>query len=118
MRGYATIYLGMQYAVLHLTLTGQYAAARALLGLMTLDTAVFLCFGPSPSPVGLVSQAVLWRFRGPSVPSLPYKFIWLLYIISSLDVLTCSDGQKACAGGQAAMMASVVNTLLIALLRF
>jgi glutaredoxin len=52
----------------------------ALVYLLLLDWVLFIVLGPVPAPLGTLCLALVWRFRGPAVPAVPYKVRQAAYV--------------------------------------
>ena len=67
----------------------------------------------------LLATALVWTRRGPVVPAIPYKVVFVAYIIALLRVSQADDG----AGGgttavRATAVAGIINSGMLAALRF
>lgn len=61
--------------------SSSYAFIQVAISFLLLDLVGILLFGPSPfSFSGIVSTYFGWKYKGNTTSSLPYKFVWLIYV--------------------------------------
>jgi len=61
-------------------------AVRALCWPLLVDLALF-CLSANASPLALACTAAVWTRRGPVVPAIPYKVVFIFYIISVVRII-------------------------------
>jgi glutaredoxin len=47
---------------------------------LVFDWVVFIALGPVPAPLGTLCLLIVWKFRGPAVPAVPYKIRQFGYV--------------------------------------
>jgi glutaredoxin len=82
---------------------------------LVFDWLVFIILGPVPAPLGTLCLAVVWKFRGPAVPAVPYKIRQFFYVNLVNGMIL--DGRLNDAE-RAVLFAHIINSSLIAFFRF
>lgn len=80
---------------------------------LALDLVLF-CASGNLSPMALAATALIWTRRGPVVPAIPYKAVFVSYILTLLGLAA----EKERARVRAALIACIVNSAMLAVLRF
>jgi glutaredoxin len=105
-------------------------AAMILAFFLALDMTLFVLFGPTPlSPMGDLATWIVWDWRGEPVPAVPYKVVFVAYIVMLVRILSqCglwqehSGGVVECAehenNWQGSIVAAITNSALLAAFRF
>jgi glutaredoxin-related protein len=94
-------------------------AAKVLMIIFFIDLAALVVVGPYPiSPSGLLSALVMWKYKGNIVSALPYKYIWITYLVALIPVYitleTKSDNQLVLIE----LISFIVNSASLAVFRF
>ncbi len=86
------------------------------------DLCALIIFGPAPlSITGTLSQYFLWRVRGNATSTLPYKFIFGVYLFVLIRLILKRDDttdNKFGTLAQASVLGLVLNSALLAAFRF
>lgn len=91
-------------------------AYAVLLWYFFLDLLLYIVFGPVPwSPLGCLTNLVCWRVRGNSITTIPYKVVFLAYVVTF--------AQEIFGGGLESMKLGIwtgylVNSAALAVFRF
>jgi hypothetical protein len=92
--------------------------------LIAIDMTVFTLAGPTPlAPMSTLVIVLAWRFRGPSVTSIPYKaVIGVVYVAALAPVLACGARAEGCdelvENSRVRVAGLITNSALLAVLRF
>jgi glutaredoxin len=95
--------------------------AKALLAAFLVDLALLVVHGPTPfSPSGAISTYFGWRVRGNATSSVPYKVVFLAYIIGLLPYLLRPYTSESArySGISNAMIALITNSTILVVFRF
>ena len=87
---------------------------RAVAGVLCVDVALFT-LSSNISPVALSCTSLLWTRRGPVVPAIPYKVVFVTYI---LWLLSAVSGNMSTGQLRAAAAGSALNSAFLGVLRF
>eukprot|EP00948_MAST-09A_sp_MAST-9A-sp1_P001093 g1093.t1 len=93
----------------------------AFLFYFILDSTLFICFGPTMSPFGLIATFFIWRYKGNGVPGIPYKVVFGIYIYGIMRQALCMFDRQckdSYAVNQGLMIANIVNSTMLVFLRF
>ena len=97
--------------------TDSYRFIQVALSILLLDILAILLFGPSPfSFSGVVSTYFGWKYKGNSTSSLPYKFVWLIYVISLSPYLL--ENSITSNASIATITSTLVNSVVLVVFRF
>jgi len=108
--------LGVQLLLVGIGTSGANAAADVLALYFLLELSLYVLLGPAPfCPLGCVVAYFLWRYRGNSVTTIPYKFIFIVYIVSIVESLASGKRARDC---RSMMISGLINSSLLAVLRF
>merc|ERR1711937_329034 len=83
--------------------------------LLIFDWVVFIALGPVPAPLGTLCLALVWKFRGPAVPGVPYKLPQIGYVLAFYGI--ASDLQFTLLE-KGVLSVHVANSSFIAFFRF
>lgn len=106
--------------------TGGISVAIVLAALLGLDISLYILFGATPmSPIGNLSKLVVWNFRGNAILNLPYKIVFVIYVIAIANMvvplLTADDAltewKSRAASNRAQLISGIVNSSMLAMLR-
>eukprot|EP00756_Hemistasia_phaeocysticola_P025300 Hpha_TRINITY_DN15998_c0_g2::TRINITY_DN15998_c0_g2_i1::g.73012::m.73012 len=90
-------------------------AAKVMLWVVLVDCILWTLWGASPfSPLGTFFTWALWKHRGESAISIPYKVIFIIYAVE-LGRNLIGDGEPP---GKGTLITFTVNSALLAVLRF
>jgi glutaredoxin-related protein len=85
--------------------------------LLVADLAAIVLHGLSPFSIsGTICTYLFWNYRGNISSSLPYKFVFAIYIAVLIPLIGSSSSTKA--AGIATLTSLLVNSSLLAVLRF
>lgn len=97
--------------------------AVVLLWVVVVDMLIFTLTGPTPiAPISTLVTLIVWRFRGQSTSSIPYKLvIGVFYSLALLPTITCVFGSKNCKAelqsSRLILAGLISNSVLLAILR-
>jgi glutaredoxin 3 len=96
--------------------------------ILCVDLTLYVCFGATPlTLVGNFSTKLVWNFKGDAVPSIPYKVVFVVYIIVLARLLiTCNNEYENAlicwtnntVEYRAELISGVVNSGSLAIFRF
>jgi len=78
------------------------------------DCLVFIFAGPIPSPLGMISQFLMWRRRGEHISAVPYKIVSFVSVVALLPVIFSGTQDDI----DASSIVIVFNQFLITVFRF
>mmetsp|Transcript_46370 Transcript_46370/g.63134 ORF Transcript_46370/g.63134 Transcript_46370/m.63134 type:complete len:263 (-) Transcript_46370:429-1217(-) len=81
---------------------------------LALDLILFIVSG-NLSPIALASTALLWRRRGPVVPAIPYKVVFIFYLVALSRVIVRAASITEL---RSALIGGITNSAMLAALRF
>lgn len=96
-------------------------------GVLCVDLSLYVCFGATPLTVfGNISKWLVWNVKGDAVPAIPYKVVFLVYVLAlGRMLLTCTayDNSLLCWQNnteeyRGALIGGVVNSGALAVFRF
>jgi glutaredoxin-related protein len=114
-----TIILALCLMIVPFAETGNssYQFIQVALSLLLIDILGILLIGPSPfSLSGVLSTYLGWKYKGNSTSSLPYKFVWLIYVISLSPYLF--ENSITSNASIATMTSTLVNSVVLVVFRF
>lgn len=93
-----------------------------------IDISLFLLWGASPTSVlGVLSTRLVWNFRGGAVPAIPYKVVFIFYLVALWEFINdCGFKRndtisiKECFKGthETTFITGIINSSLLSILRF
>lgn len=88
-------------------------ATLVIMAVFGVDLALYILLGATPiSLVGNVVTLAVWDFRGPAVPNIPYKVVFVVYVLALVNILrTCGPGEVPVAANST-MVAGVGNSTM------
>jgi len=91
------------------------AAAQVLMWILLYDLCAIILFGPSPLSIsGTISTYCGWRVRGNATSALPYKAVFVAYVVTFIPLFF----KKNYSGLTTALLAYISNSLLLVAFRF
>lgn len=94
-----------------------YLFLQAIISILLLDILIILILGPSPfSLSGAVSTYFCWKYKGNITSSLPYKFVWSIYIFGLTPFLF--QNNLTSNGAIATITSVLTNSILLVVFRF
>ena len=96
-------------------------------GVLCVDLSLYVCFGATPlTIIGNISKWLVWNVKGDAVPAIPYKVVFLVYVLSlGRMLLTCTAYENSLLCWQnntkeyrGALIGGVVNSGALAVFRF
>lgn len=101
-------------------------AANVLIILFCFDLLTLVTHAPAPfSPSGVLATYYGWRYRGDTTASLPYKFVFAAYLFTLIPLLGVSisarstgDNTSSSIAMKTALVGLLINSTLLAVLRF
>jgi glutaredoxin-related protein len=90
---------------------------QLIISVLLIDLICILLFGPIPfSPSGVISTYFGWKYRGNTTSSLPYKFVWLIYVATLIPILT--QHKLASNSTLATITSTLTNSVVLVVFRF
>lgn len=90
---------------------------QAIISILLVDILIILIFGPSPlSLSGSISTYFCWKYKGNITSSLPYKFVWSIYIFALAPFLF--ENNLTSDGAIASITSILTNSILLVVFRF
>ena len=129
----SAVHVALFSLVLLLLALDEKLVALILLWVFSLDATIYVLHGAAPfSYLGTLTTLLCWRSRGAAVTSIPYKFVWGLYLFAVAPlILGCGGGEDSGGAGfgvcteldvssaqRATIVTFVGNSALLAALRF
>lgn len=90
------------------------ALTKILAWLIVVDLGLYVVSG-NISPLALVATSLLWTRRGPVVPAIPYKVVFVFYIVELVHLV---QGHGSADEIRALAVSSALNSSFLAFLRF
>jgi len=81
-------------------------ATFVIMAVFGVDLALYILLGATPlTIVGNLVTLAVWDFRGPAVPNIPYKAVFVFYVVGLLNMLTtCGPSVFAVGAGGASVV--------------
>ena len=130
MSAFHVVILAMVLICLEARTNAGASIAFVLSAILFVDLAVYILLGATPlTIIGVLSTWLVWNVKGESIPALPYKFVWLVYLVMMVRAaLQCSeepyDGSLALCWSnntsefRTTLASGIFNSGLLALFRF
>jgi len=91
------------------------AAAQVLMWILLYDLCAIIIFGPSPWSIsGLISTYFGWRVRGNATSALPYKVVFLAYVITFVPLFFKQNYSSL----MTSLLAYISNSTILVVFRF
>jgi glutaredoxin len=99
------------------TSSNSYHFIQLAISFLLIDIIGILLFGPSPfSFSGVISTYFGWKYKGNTTSSIPYKFVWLVYVASLSPFLF--ENSLTSNGAIATMTSTLTNSVVLVVFRF
>jgi glutaredoxin len=99
------------------TSSNTYHFLQIAISFLLIDILGILLFGPSPfSFSGVLSTYFGWKYKGNTTSSIPYKFVWLIYVASLAPFLF--QNSLTSNGAIATMTSTLTNSVVLVVFRF
>lgn len=97
--------------------SSSYRFIQFAISFLLIDLLGILLFGPSPfSFSGVVSTYFGWKYKGNTTSSLPYKFVWLIYVVALSPYLF--DNSLTSNAFIATLTSTLTNSVVLVVFRF
>ena len=104
-------------------------AAAVCFVILFVDLVLYICLGATPLTIfGNISTWLVWNVKGESIPALPYKLVWLAYVLAlgraGVLCIDTFDGnlplcwQNNTGDFRAGLTGGIVNSGFLAVFRF
>ena len=92
-----------------------FQAAYWLLIVLLIDLSLLVFHGPTPlSPSGTISTYFGWKIRGNATSAIPYKVVFVIYIVTLLPLLLLEKYDSI----YSAMIGFIINSSILVIFRF